>query len=137
MTDPQAAAARAQVRGRRVDVRGVGIWAELHGPPDAVPVVLVHRMAAQGFEWPDELVGALIDAGYCVVTYDHRGFGRSESGPLDEPLAFQDLVDDAAGVLASFGVTSALGSVQRMVSTSMSPSGTRRDCATHATSATR
>lgn len=107
MTDPQAAAARAQVRGRRVDVRGVGIWAELHGPPDAVPVVLVHRMAAQGFEWPDELVGALIDAGYCVVTYDHRGFGRSESGPLDEPLAFQDLVDDAAGVLASFGVTSA------------------------------
>ena len=37
--------------GRKIDVRGVGIWTELHGPPDGTPVVLVQRMAAQGFEW--------------------------------------------------------------------------------------
>ncbi|HEX7095593.1 MAG TPA: alpha/beta fold hydrolase [Acidimicrobiales bacterium] len=96
-----------ELRGWRVDVRGVGIWAELHGPPDAVPVVLVHRMAAQGFEWPDALIDALLDAGYCVLTYDHRGFGWSDLGPTDESLAFQDLVDDAAGVLRAFGITHA------------------------------
>lgn len=93
--------------GRRVDVRGVGIWAELHGPPDAVPVVLVQRMAAQGFEWTPPIVDGLLDAGHCVLTYDHRGFGWSDAGDLGRPLVFQDLVDDARGVLESFGITSA------------------------------
>jgi pimeloyl-ACP methyl ester carboxylesterase len=93
--------------GRRVDVRGVGIWAELAGPPDAVPVVLVNRMAAQGFEWEPTLVHALLDAGYSVLTYDHRGFGWSETGPMDRRITFQELVDDAIGVVAGFGITSA------------------------------
>lgn len=93
--------------GRRVDVRGVGIWAEEIGPPDAVPVVLVQRMAALGFEWPDELVDAVLDAGYRVVTFDHRGFGWSEDADLDRPLQFQELVDDTAGLLAGLGITTA------------------------------
>ncbi len=93
--------------GRKVDARGVGIWAELHGPPDGVPVVLVQRMAAQGCEWPEELVGALVGAGHCVLTFDHRGFGWSDLGPTDRPLPFQDLVDDARAVVAAFGITSA------------------------------
>jgi pimeloyl-ACP methyl ester carboxylesterase len=98
---------RQTLVGRRVDVRGIGIWAELAGPPDAVPVVLVNRMAAQGFEWEPTLVGAILDAGYSVLTYDHRGFGWSEAGPVDSPILFQDLVDDARGVLAGFGITRA------------------------------
>lgn len=93
--------------GRKVDVRGVGIWAELHGPADATPVVLVQRMAAQGFEWPDVLIETLLDAGYSALTYDHRGFGWSDPGDTSEPLAFQDLIDDARGVIEAFGITSA------------------------------
>jgi pimeloyl-ACP methyl ester carboxylesterase len=93
--------------GRRVDVRGVGIWAELAGPADAVPVVLVNRMAAQGWEWEPSLVDALIDAGHSVLTFDHRGFGWSEPGPIERPLAFQELIDDARGVVAAFGIASA------------------------------
>jgi pimeloyl-ACP methyl ester carboxylesterase len=96
-----------RVAGRKVDVRGVGIWSELHGPPDAVPVVLVQRMAAQGFEWPPELLDALIGAGYRVLTFDHRGFGWSDPGPTDQPLPFQDLVDDARGVVEAWGITNA------------------------------
>jgi pimeloyl-ACP methyl ester carboxylesterase len=98
---------KAALVGRVVDVRGVGIWAELAGPPDAVPVVLVNRMAAQGFEWEPALVRGLLDAGYAVLTFDHRGFGWSDPVPAGFPLAFQDLVDDARGVLEAFGITSA------------------------------
>jgi pimeloyl-ACP methyl ester carboxylesterase len=93
--------------GRVVDVRGVRIWAELVGPADAVPVVLVNRMGAQGFEWQPSFVDALLDAGYSVLTFDHRGFGWSDIGPLDRPVAFQELVDDARGVIEAFGITRA------------------------------
>lgn len=86
---------------------GTRLWAEQHGPDGAVPVLLVHRMAAQCFEWPDELVDGLVDAGYRVLVYDHRGFGWSDPGPADEPMRFQDLVDDAKAVLAAFDATSA------------------------------
>jgi pimeloyl-ACP methyl ester carboxylesterase len=100
------ASIRATARrvGRRVDVRGVGIWTEQLGPPDAEPVVLVQRMAAQAFEWQPVLVDGLLAAGYRVVAYDHRGFGWSDDGPVVEPLVFQDLVDDAHGVLTALGV---------------------------------
>ena len=92
--------------GRRVDVRGVGIWAEQIGPADAVPVLLVHRMGALGFEWEPAIVEGLVAAGYRVITYDQRCFGWSDDGPTDRPLQFDDLVGDAIGVLEEFHVTS-------------------------------
>jgi pimeloyl-ACP methyl ester carboxylesterase len=92
--------------GRRVDVRGVGIWAEQIGPADAVPVLLVQRMGALGFEWEPAIVEGLVAAGYRVITYDQRCFGWSDDGPTDRPLQFEDLVGDAIGVLEHFDVTS-------------------------------
>jgi pimeloyl-ACP methyl ester carboxylesterase len=91
---------------RRVDVRGVGIWAEQIGPADAVPVLLVQRMGALGFEWEPAIVEGLVAAGYRVITYDQRCFGWSDDGPTDRPLQFDDLVADAIGVLEDFDVTS-------------------------------
>jgi pimeloyl-ACP methyl ester carboxylesterase len=93
-------------------VRGVGIWAELTmpasaGPGRATPVVLVNRMATQCFEWEPALVDGILDAGHPVLTFDHRGVGWSQFGPTDRPVVFQDLVDDARGVVAAFGITRA------------------------------
>lgn len=86
---------------------GVRLWAEEHGAADAVPVLFVHRMAAHGFEWPDELVDGVVGAGYRAITYDHRGFGWSEPGPLDVAMQWQELVDDARAVLTAFDAPSA------------------------------
>lgn len=97
---------RAERRGQMIEGAGARIWAEEIGDRAAVPVLLVHRMAAQCFEWPDELLDGLLAAGYRVLVYDHRGFGWSECGPLDAPMSFQDLVDDAKAVLAAFDVDS-------------------------------
>ncbi len=44
------------------------------------PVVLIHGWPLSGESWKNQ-VPALADAGYRVVTYDRRGFGRS-----DKPL---------------------------------------------------
>ena len=55
------------------------------------PVVLIHGWPLSGEAWADQ-VPAFSDAGYRVITYDRRGFGRS-----DKPLTgytYDTLTDD-------------------------------------------
>jgi len=55
------------------------------------PVVLIHGWPLSGESWADQ-IPAFHDAGYRVISYDRRGFGRS-----DKPLAgygFDTLADD-------------------------------------------
>jgi pimeloyl-ACP methyl ester carboxylesterase len=53
---------------------GIEIHYEDHGV--GVPVVLIHGYPLSGRAW-DKQVPVLLDAGYRVITYDRRGFGRS------------------------------------------------------------
>lgn len=50
------------------------LYYEDHG--SGQPVVLIHGYPLDGHSWEKQTV-ALLDAGYRVVTYDRRGFGRS------------------------------------------------------------
>ena len=52
----------------------IEIYYEDHGAGQ--PVVLIHGYPASGRAW-DKQVPALLAAGYRVITYDRRGFGRS------------------------------------------------------------
>jgi pimeloyl-ACP methyl ester carboxylesterase len=55
------------------------------------PVVLIHAWPLSGQAWSPQ-IPALLDAGYRVITYDRRGFGRS-----DKPLngySYDDLAED-------------------------------------------
>lgn len=52
----------------------VEIYYEDHGT--GKPVVLIHGWPLSGRSW-EKQVPALVDAGYRVITYDRRGFGRS------------------------------------------------------------
>ena len=72
------------------------------GPGRAV--VLIHGWPLSGESWSDQ-VPAFTEAGYRVITYDRRGFGRS-----DKPKAGYDydtLTDDLEAVLAALNVTDA------------------------------
>ena len=53
---------------------GIEIYYEDHGTGQ--PVVLIHGYPLSGRGW-DKQVPALLDAGYRVITYDRRGFGKS------------------------------------------------------------
>jgi pimeloyl-ACP methyl ester carboxylesterase len=60
------------------------------------PVVLIHGWPLSGESWQYQ-VPALADAGYRVITYDRRGFGRS-----DKPkhgYGYDTLADDLSGVI--------------------------------------
>jgi non-heme chloroperoxidase len=52
----------------------IEIYYEDHGVGQ--PVVLIHGYPLSGRAW-DKQVPALLDAGYRVITYDRRGFGKS------------------------------------------------------------
>ena len=52
----------------------VELYYEDHG--SGQPVVLIHGYPLDGHSWEKQTV-ALLDAGYRVITYDRRGFGRS------------------------------------------------------------
>jgi non-heme chloroperoxidase len=52
----------------------IEIYYEDHGAGQ--PVVLIHGYPLSGRAW-DKQVPALVEAGYRVITYDRRGFGRS------------------------------------------------------------
>ena len=61
------------------------------------PVVLIHGWPLSGDAWSGQ-VDALLDAGYRVIRYDRRGFGRSDkpNGGYD----YDTLADDLESVLA-------------------------------------
>lgn len=52
----------------------IDLYYEDHG--SGQPVVLIHGYPLDGHSW-EKQSAALLDAGYRVVTYDRRGFGRS------------------------------------------------------------
>ena len=68
------------------------------------PVVLIHGWPLSGESWSEQ-VPALAAAGYRVITYDRRGFGRSDkpTGGYD----YDTLTSDLEAVLAALEVTDA------------------------------
>src|SRR5260370_8680817 len=52
----------------------IDLYYEDHG--SGSPVVLIHGYPLSGASW-EKQVPALLDAGYRVITYDRRGFGKS------------------------------------------------------------
>ncbi|MFD1714380.1 alpha/beta fold hydrolase [Amnibacterium flavum] len=66
------------------------------------PVVLIHGWPLSGEAFKDA-VPALVTAGYRAITYDRRGFGRS-----DKPLTgygYDTLADDLAAVIDGLALT--------------------------------
>lgn len=68
----------------------IDLYYEDHG--SGKPVVLIHGWPLNGASW-EKQVPALLDAGYRVITYDRRGFGKSSkpSSGYDYPTFAKDL----------------------------------------------
>ena len=66
------------------------------------PVVLIHGWPLSGESWSEQ-VGPLSAAGYRVVTYDRRGFGRSDKP--SKGYDYDTLADDLDSVLEELELT--------------------------------
>lgn len=80
-TEPSFPGARAPVRQRWVDVGGLNISVIEWGEASAPPLLLAHG-GADFCRTFDVFAPLLADAGYRVVSWDHRGHGDSERADL-------------------------------------------------------
>jgi non-heme chloroperoxidase len=71
---------------------------------DGRPVILTHGWPLNADSWEDQAL-VLADAGYRVIAYDRRGFGRS--GQPWTGYEYDTLADDLAQVIDATGVTDA------------------------------
>ena len=77
--------------------------AEISGPPDAPPVVLIHALGTSLSLW-DELAAAL--TGNRVLRFDLRGHGRSDVPPA--PYTMGALIRDTENLMGHFGLRDAV-----------------------------
>lgn len=86
-----------------IESNGVALHVEDSGGSGR-PVVLIHGWPLTADSWKPQ-VGPLTSAGYRVVSYDRRGFGRSEKPPTG--YEYDTLAADLAGVLESLDLRDA------------------------------
>jgi pimeloyl-ACP methyl ester carboxylesterase len=93
---------------RIVEANGVELCAESFGDPANSPILLVMGIGASMLWWEEGFCRMLADGGRFVIRYDHRDTGRSVSYEPRRPgYGGDDLVADAAGVLAAYGIPAA------------------------------
>ncbi len=106
-------------------VGDIEICAQVHGPDDGEPLLLVMGLGAQLVSWDERFVDGLADRGYRVVRFDNRDvghsthlhdhpvdvmevFARAATGePLDVPYTLSEMAADAAGLLDVLDIDSA------------------------------
>jgi len=104
---------------------GIVIEYECYGPPDGIPLLLIHGFGQQLVAWAPEWIEGFTRAGLRVIAYDNRDTGLSQkwdgvvpdlaaiAGALregrkpDAPYTLADMADDAAGLLDALGTESA------------------------------
>jgi non-heme chloroperoxidase len=73
---------------------------------DGRPVVLIHGWPLSGASWSAQ-VPALTGAGFRVVTYDRRGFGRSDKPGADSAYDYDTLTGDLDAVMTGLDLRDA------------------------------
>ena len=66
------------------------------------PVILIHGWPLTSDSW-DPVAEALVNAGHRVISYDRRGFGRSEQ--TWDGYDYDSLTDDLADVMKATNAT--------------------------------
>jgi pimeloyl-ACP methyl ester carboxylesterase len=104
---------------------GILIDYDVFGPPDGVPLLLIHGFAQQSIGWPPELIDGFVRAGLRVIVFDNRdtGFSQKWDGQIPDfaaimsalrerrkpeiAYALADMAADAAGLLDALNIASA------------------------------
>ncbi len=102
-----------QIKGRTgfAENDSVKIWYESIDPPGSVKgtILIIMGITNDAFAWPGYFIEPLVEAGYRVVRYDHRGTGMSDwldDWNEDNPYNLDDMSDDGFAILDELEVRS-------------------------------
>jgi pimeloyl-ACP methyl ester carboxylesterase len=91
-----------------MNINNVEICVDTVGDPSDPAILLIHGSGASLDWWEDEFCERLAAGGRFVIRYDHRDTGQSVAYEPGKPgYTGDDLVADAAGVIAAAGATRA------------------------------
>ena len=106
-------------------MNGLELCYEIDGRGDDPVVLLIAGLGVQLIDWPDHIIGPLVDLGHRVIRYDNRDIGLSttfDGSPADAQHVLEshmagdqpevaymltDMAADAAGLLEAIGVEAA------------------------------
>lgn len=91
-------------RGRHVDVNGIALYYESHGPEGRDPPVVLLHGGAGGIEMFGPNISAFARTRH-VIAVDLPGHARS--GSTDRPLRYESMADDIAELLRQLAVSQA------------------------------
>jgi len=84
---------------RIVHANGIDQAVTEWGPADGIPVLLIHGNCSSGIFW-EPFVRRLLTAGtFRVVAPDLRGYGDTQTAPVDATRGLRDFADDVAALL--------------------------------------
>ena len=84
------------------------LYTRATGQPQHGTILLAMGATASMAWWPEAFIEALANAGYRVISFDHRDTGRSTlSAPGAPPYDVPDLVEDIIGILDAYDVPAA------------------------------
>ena len=92
-----AACRRMETEQRTVSANGITQAVRVAGPPDGTPVLLIHGNCSSAAFW-EPLVRRLPPT-LRVVAPDLRGYGDTETAPVDATRGLRDFADDVAALL--------------------------------------
>ncbi len=86
---------------------GFQIASYAFGPADGPPMILLHGWPEIAYSWK-LTIPALVKAGYRVIAFDLRGFGRSDVPIGDSHYVMPQLVGDIEAVMDGYGIRNAV-----------------------------
>ena len=78
-----------------------GLYYELHGPPDGEPLLLSSGLGGSAHYWRPNV--ETFAEHFRVLSYDHRGTGRSDL-VLPETVSIEDMADDVIALMDALGI---------------------------------
>ncbi|HUY73915.1 MAG TPA: alpha/beta hydrolase [Candidatus Dormibacteraeota bacterium] len=96
--NPPAGVHSRTVRTSRLNVRYIE-----SGPPDGIPVLMLHGNLSTGRFFEHLMPGA--PDRYRIIAPDMRGFGDTERVPIDATRGLRDWADDAHSLMQALGIT--------------------------------
>lgn len=89
-------------------INGVSIYTESFGKKEDPAILLIMGAQSSMVWWEEDFCEQIAAAGRFVIRYDNRDVGRSTTYELGNPTySFEDMADDAVGVLDAYGVNKA------------------------------
>ena len=102
------------------DTTGMQLWYDIFGDMDNPKVLLMPGNEAQAVSYMPHFYKPLVNAGYCVIRFDHRGNGLSENFKKPKgfkpakwtpgqavPYTLDDMADDAIGLFEKLDIETA------------------------------